>query len=127
MSQPVGGAVVVVLAATLWFAWLGWDRQYQTDPETGISSGPYAAWQVIGCAVCLLVVLVGAVVTGIRPLLAGAALTAGFTAVWTVDAASQDETGLFMVGALLLFVGLASASAAVAFTTLVLSRRWQRR
>jgi DMSO/TMAO reductase YedYZ heme-binding membrane subunit len=78
--QVAGGLVVAVLAAVLWFAWMGWDTHYQTDPVTQVTSGPYEAWQVVGCALSLLVVFVGALLIGVRPLWASAALTLGFTA-----------------------------------------------
>ncbi|MEU7871868.1 hypothetical protein [Dactylosporangium sp. NPDC049140] len=40
-------------------------------------------------------------------------MTVGFTAAWTVTAAAADETGLFAVGAVLVFLGLAAGTASV--------------
>jgi hypothetical protein len=117
-GQVIGVLVVAALSALLWYAWMGWDSQYQVDPVTQVASGPYEAWQVIGCALSLLVLLVGALVAGVRPLLASAALTLAFTAAWTATAARQDETGMYGVGVIMLLVGLAAATAVVSLVVL---------
>ena len=128
-SRPVGliqvfGALgVAALAVALWVAWLGWDSEYQVDPVTGTATGPYEAWQVIGCGLSLLVLLVGALLAGIRPFAASAALTVAFTAAWTVSAAAQDDTGLYAVGTLLLAAGLAVGTTVVCLVTTALRRR----
>ncbi|MBG0560231.1 hypothetical protein [Actinoplanes aureus] len=111
--QVVGVVAVAGLAVLLWFAWLGWDHEYQVDPRTGVASGPYEVWQVAGCALSLLVLLLGALMLRLRPVSTSAALTLAFTAVWTVDAASRDTTGLYGVGTLMLLAGLAAATAVV--------------
>jgi hypothetical protein len=115
MVQVAGAALVAILAVVSWFAWLGWDHDYQIDPGTGSASGPYEAWQVAGCAGTLLVVLVGALLGGVRAWPASAALTLGFTAAWTVDAAGTDESGLYGVGTILLLAGLSAATTVVSF------------
>ena len=115
--QVVGGLAVAVLSAALWFAWMGWDTEYDVDPVTQVSSGPYQAWQVLGCGVTLLLLLVGALLLRVTPLVACAAMTVAFTAAWTTTAASQDDTGLFVVGAVLVLLGLAAATAVVALVT----------
>jgi hypothetical protein len=125
--QVAGVAAVAVLAALLWYGWLGWDTQYQIDPDTGVASGPYEAWQVIGCALSLLVVFVGALLAGVRPVPASAALTLAFTAAWTATAAPNDETGLYGVGMVMLLVGLSTATAAVSLLVLGLRRLWRTR
>ncbi|MCZ2823187.1 MULTISPECIES: hypothetical protein [unclassified Modestobacter] len=109
-ALTAGAAGLSVLA---WVAWLAWDREYQFDPETSTTSGPYETWQVVGC---LLTLLAAAVLAGWvqRPLVAALAVTVPFTLCWTVDAALQDETGLFLVGALLIAVGLFLGSLLVA-------------
>ncbi len=110
VSLQAGGTIAVaVLAALSWFGWMGWDHEYTTDPVTGATSGPYAAWQVIGCALSLLAVFAGAVAVGIRPVFVSVAITVTFTAAWTVTAAA-DGSGLYVIGAVLLFVGLAVAT-----------------
>ena len=95
---------VVVLTAGAWFGWLGWDSQYQTDPVTGVTSGPYESWQVIGCALTLVSVALAAGVL-LHPLVPVAVMPVTFTAVWSVDAARTDDTGLWGVGALMILVG----------------------
>lgn len=122
--QVVGTLVVAALSALSWVAWLGWDDQYQVDPETGVSSGPYEAWQVIGCALTLLVLFAGALLLRVHALPAAVALTVAFTAAWTAQAASTDETGLYMVGAVLLVFGLAVGTALVAAMILVFRYWW---
>jgi len=46
--------LLAAVAAALWWAWMGWDEEYYTDPATG----PYRPWQVIGCVLSLVVVAV---------------------------------------------------------------------
>jgi hypothetical protein len=88
---------VVLAGAAAWFAWLGWDISYQTDPATGTTSGPYEAWQVIGAVVTLALV---AVLASLRLSMFGAAaaLAAGFAAAWTATSAPEDQSGLWVVG-----------------------------
>lgn len=78
---------------------------------------------MIGCALSLVVLLVAALLVGVKPLRGGAALTAGFTTAWTVHAAVRDETGLFGVGMMMLLFGLGTATALVTSMT----RRWHGR
>jgi hypothetical protein len=92
--QVMGVLAVAACSALSWFAWMGWDQEYQVNRITGVSSGPYEAWQVIGCALSLLLLFVCALLAGVRPLLAAAALTLAFTVAWTVQAASNDDTGI---------------------------------
>lgn len=123
LLQVFGSIAIAALSALSWFAWMGWDQEYQLDPRTGVYSGPFEAWQVIGCALSLLVLLVGALWVGVEPLWGSAALTLGFTTVWTVQAAARDDTGLFGVGMVMLLLGLGMASALVSSLT----RRWHGR
>jgi hypothetical protein len=122
--QASGALAVAVLSAVLWFAWMGWDTQYQVDPVSQVTSGPYEAWQVIGCVLSLLVVFVGALLAGVRALWASAALTVAFTAAWTATAASTDETGLYGVGTILLLLGLAAGTTVVSLVVLGLRRHF---
>ena len=123
----IGALAVAVFSAGAWFAWLGWDSTYQVDPATQVATGPYEAWQVIGCGLSLLVVFVGALLAGVRPLLASAALTLAFTAAWTATAAPRDETGLYGVGMILLLIGLTGATAVVSFVVLGLRKLFNAR
>lgn len=113
---------LAVLAAACWFAWLGRDTTYQVDPATGVASGPYEAWQVLGCVLSLAVaVVLGTVKLG-GPVTV-VVTTLAFTVAWSVTA-SADETGLWLVGALLVLVGVAvGAGVVAAVTTAVLRRR----
>lgn len=123
-SVQVGGTVgVAILAALSWFGWMGWDDQYQTDAATGVTSGPYEAWQVIGCVLTLLAVFGGAVAAGVRPVFVSVALTVAFTAAWTVTAAAHDDTGLFAAGAVFLLVGLGMATAVASIVATAIGRR----
>ena len=124
LFQPLGVLAVAILSASAWLAWLGWDHQYQVDPATGVASGPYEAWQVIGCALSLLVLFVGGLLVGVRPVPAGAALTLAFTAAWTAQAAPADETGMYGVGMIMLLVGLGVATLVVSAVTLGVRNRW---
>jgi hypothetical protein len=122
IRQIVGALVVAALSALQWYAWMAWDTEYQTDPVTQVASGPYEAWQVAGCAVSLLVVFVGALLLGVRPLWASAALTLAFTAAWTATAAPEDSTGLYGVGMIMLLIGLAAATTTVSLVVAGLRR-----
>jgi hypothetical protein len=122
--QVVGALAVAALSVGAWYGWLGWDSTYQIDRTTQVASGPYEAWQVIGCALSLLVVFVAALLAGVRPLVASAALTLAFTAAWTATAAAADETGLYGVGMILLLIGLTISTTVVSFVVLGLRRLW---
>ena len=123
--RSLAGAVVLAAATVLtWWLWLGRDTEYQVDAN-GVESGPYTTGQVAGCVLTLLVLLVAAVLLGVRPLIAAAAMTIAFTVAWTAQA-SSDETGLFMVGAIMVFVGSAVGTSVVAVATGALRRRGPR-
>lgn len=109
--QIIGASVVAVLSAASWFAWMGWDHEYQEDPVTHVWSGPYETWQGVGCGISLIVVFCAALLLRVKPLYASAALVVAFTSAWTWTAASSDETGMFMVGSIMMLVGLSMATA----------------
>ena len=96
----------VVLGALTWAAWLGWDRTASYDVITGTVQKPYVTLQVLGCAVT-----VGAVTAVLaarwHPVAAAVGVGLGFWVVWTLWAAAHDATGLYLVGALMLAIGLA--------------------
>ncbi|GAA1582289.1 hypothetical protein [Actinoplanes couchii] len=112
--QVAAAVLVAALSALAWFGWLGWDTEYQFDAATNSYSGPYEIWQVVGCGLSLVILLVGALLAGTREVAAAAALTVGFTVAWTIGAARTDQTGLFAVGAVMVFLGLAAASGLIA-------------
>ena len=105
--------VLAALTAAAWYGWLGWDHEYQTDPVTNVVSGPYETWQVAGLAVTLLGLAIGAVVL-VSPLFPLVVMPLAFTVAWSVDAARQDETGLWGAGALFILVGMSLAGVVLA-------------
>ncbi|NEN76912.1 hypothetical protein G3T38_01335 [Nocardioides zeae] len=113
MRDLAWGLGVAVLSAAAWFGWMGWDDEYQVDTATNQVSGPYEAWQVVGCVVTLLVVGVVAA-RWWRPFATATVLSLAFTVAWSVTAAAEDDTGLWGVGAVLVLVGTAAASLLVA-------------
>lgn len=109
-SRSAQAGVSVLAGAVVWAAWLGWDRTASYDVVTGTVQSPYVTLQVLGCA--LTVGVVTAVLAARwSPVAAAAGSSVGFLACWTVDAASQDDSGLFVIGALLLAMGLAAGTA----------------
>jgi hypothetical protein len=117
-------ASLLLAAATVggWAAWLGWETGYRTDPVTGAVSGPYSWWQVAGCVVTLTAVA-GLAGRWLHPLLVGPVMAVAFSVPWAVKAAGDDDTGLWVVGAGLVFVGTAVGAAAVAWGGRLLARR----
>lgn len=52
---PVFG-IGAALGASIWVAWLGWDRRPSYDVVTGTVQTPYVTLQVLGCALTVGVV-----------------------------------------------------------------------
>ncbi len=117
--------LLTLAAATVftWWAWLGRDTTMTLDPETGNYSGPYTTAQVAGAVLTLAALLVTAVLLRVPALPAAAVMTVAFTAAWTAQAASEDDTGLFLVGAILVLGGMAVGTTVVALITAGLRRR----
>lgn len=116
-------ALLTVLAAATWFAWLGWDTTYDIDAD-GNQTGPYEAWQVIGAVLTMLVLTVlGALRLGTLPTALGGGI--GFTLGFIVTAATTDDSGLWLVGAVIMAFGvfLAVYAGAAAVDALVKARR----
>ncbi|MFI7658049.1 hypothetical protein ACIBTW_04095 [Micromonospora parva] len=120
--------VLFLAAATVgaWLLWLAWDTRYTVDAQTGASSGPYEAWQVIGC-VLTLVLLAGFAGTRLSPWLVAPVMTVAFTAVWSWRAAGTDDSGLWVVGGILVLVGMAVGSTLVSLAGRRIGRRMARR
>ena len=120
--RSVAGAVLLAGATVLtWYAWLGHDTEYQVD-AAGTASGPYTTMQVAGCVLTLVALLVAAVLLRVHPFVAAAAMTAAFTVAWTAQAAATDDTGLFLVGTVLVLAGMTAGTLAVALLTRALRR-----
>ncbi len=92
---------VVLGSAAAWFGWMAWDQEYWTDPDTGMEHGPYRAWQVIGCGLTLVAIAVWTSRSRWWPTVL---LPPSFTLAWSVTA-SEDTTGLWMVGAIMVAIG----------------------
>jgi hypothetical protein len=123
LLRPAFGAVLLAAATVVtWYAWLGRDTGYQIDAN-GNPTGPYTAAQVAACVLTLAVVLVIAVLLRVPPLVAAAAMTVAFTVAWTAQAAATDVTGLFGVGAVLVFAGMAVGTSVVALLARLVRRR----
>ncbi|MFG2049187.1 hypothetical protein ACGFIW_17385 [Micromonospora sp. NPDC048935] len=116
--------VLFLATATVgaWVLWLGWDTRYTVDEQTGASSGPYEPWQVVGC-VLTLVLLAALAGTRLSPWLVAPVMTVAFTAAWSWRAASTDDSGLWVVGGILVLLGMGAGSIAVSFP----ARRFARR
>ncbi|MBW8173341.1 hypothetical protein K0651_09810 [Ornithinimicrobium sp. Arc0846-15] len=129
-SIAVGSLVAAILGAATWMIWCGFDTTYYPE-GTG---GPYTTWQVVCCGITFAVLAVGfayryssrkspffgSAITGI-------ALALGFWLAWTIQAGMTDETGLFLVGAMMLGTGLTLSTficvaVGVALSQLVLRR-----
>lgn len=115
--------VAAALGAGLWAGWLGWDQEYSFDPAVGAEQGPYRPAQVVGCGVS---VLLGTAVLALRwpGLTVAAGVTVGFWLPWTAQAAARDESGLFLVGSLMVLAGL-SLGTMLAAAAALLVRGWR--
>ncbi|SPF01051.1 hypothetical protein [Streptomyces sp. MA5143a] len=107
-AQPLMVLVLAVASSAMWAAWLGWDQQPDVHPD-GSTTGPYAAWQVIGLVLTLFAAVywaashryfVGAV----------AGTTAGLTVAAFYDW-SDDASGLFVIGVGMVMLGSLAATA----------------
>lgn len=128
-------SVAVLLSVTAasiltWFAWLSWDTGYRTLPD-GSVEGPYTPMQVVACATTLaLVVVAGCLAVRCAPALGTAVVacaTGGFSFAWARDAAASDDTGLWIVGLLLLVGGCVLGLGVVALLTWQVRARLLRR
>ncbi len=117
----IGGLTLAALSLAAWWAWLGWDTEYQVDPATGQASGPYTTAQVVACVLTIVVIAaVGGML--VPPWIVVPAMTIPFTVAWAVQAATTDDSGLWVVGAVLLTGGMTAGTAACSFTAHALSK-----
>ncbi|MEV6373811.1 hypothetical protein [Micromonospora musae] len=118
----LGGPLLAAATVGTWLAWLSWNTGYRIDPATGAVSGPYAVWQVAGCVLTLAVV---AAAGGwwLSPWLVAPVMAVAFTVPWAVQAASNDDSGLWAVGATLVLTGTAAGSGVVSLGTRLLRLR----
>lgn len=110
VRTPVGLVALAVAALASWWAWLGWDNEYRY--VNGEATGPYQAWQVAGCVLCLAALaFVGGALFG--PLVTSLAVTVAFTGAWVMWASARDGDGLWPIGAAMLVAGLGTGSVVV--------------
>ncbi|MFY1670983.1 hypothetical protein ACN27G_13585 [Plantactinospora sp. WMMB334] len=122
-QTPLWIAGLAGLTALAYWAFLGWDRQKETDPVTGAETGPYQAWQLIGLGVVLALLVFEAGRRG-RPWLAGVVVPVVLTVAFSLDAAtSPDGDGLWVIGAVLVLLGSALGTGVVAGLGAALGRR----
>jgi len=120
------GTLLAAACFAAYWSWLGWDHTYQTDPTTGIKSGPYEPWQAAGCALTLAAVaLTGGLAKQARTTLV--VLPLAFTVAWSIPASTSDGNGLWPVGAILIFGGMVLGALAVALPATYLRQHLQRR
>ncbi len=98
MNRDLGVAVALMgFSAAMWFAWLGWANA--NHGIEGYKPGPYATWQVSGCAVSIGLATVIAFLC-MRQKWLGVALAplaaVAFAVPLTWDA-SEDRTGLYLI------------------------------
>jgi hypothetical protein len=107
--------IIVALTTATWWT-LGRDTTRDVDPATGAVTGPYEAPQVIACVVVLVALLVvGALL--LPAWIAVLAVGLPFTAAWTIQASSTDDSGLWVVGATLVLIGTLVGGTIVAAVT----------
>ncbi|RZT87056.1 hypothetical protein EV383_3962 [Pseudonocardia sediminis] len=117
----VGTGLLALATAASWWVWTAWDLRRDVDPVTGTSTGPWEAWQVAGVVLCLLAVVVAAA-RRLPAWLVVAVVPVTFTVAWSLTAASQDDSGLWAVGAVLVLLGTSAGTAVVAAVTAAFRR-----
>ncbi|MGW7286570.1 hypothetical protein ACWGH4_13920 [Streptomyces sp. NPDC054847] len=123
VPQLAASLVLAALSVGAWAAWLGWDQQRDVQPD-GSTTGPYEAWQVIGLVLTLLALVYGAVSRNYIAAVAG--IPVGLTAAAYYDW-SDDSSGLFMVGVLMVMAGSLAVTAGVTALIAFLTRDGRRR
>lgn len=123
MSRNWTGLLLVVITAIAYAGLLGWDTSYQTDPVTGEVTGPYQAWQVITLALVIGALAAWAGWYGHLVLALVVIPTTLVVAFLALTVRGQDETGLFIAGALFLLVGSAFGVGVAGELAALLARR----
>lgn len=108
-----GVLVLAGLVVSAWWLFLGSDTTYQHDAN-GVSSGPYEAPQVLWCVAALaLLAFAGAVLLPVWAVIV--TVPAAFTVAWSINAASTDSTGLWVVSAIGVLIGTCALSCLVGY------------
>ena len=101
-------ALVTLLCAASYLAWLGWDQEKTRVPGTFEFEGPYEPWQVVGLAFTLAAITA---VTAWRSSALGwtavVTITVVLTSAFSIDAATErtQDANLWPIGAFMLAVG----------------------
>ncbi|MEU3425370.1 hypothetical protein [Streptomyces gardneri] len=118
--QVWAGVALAAVALAAWTAWLGWDQHRDVHPD-GSTTGPYEAWQVVGLGLTLLAPVCWAAFRGYA--VAGVVgTTAGLTVAAFYDW-SDDASGLFVIGTILVMIGTLAVTSAVALLATALKRK----
>ncbi|MGW1774909.1 hypothetical protein [Streptomyces sp. NPDC002104] len=102
LPQPLAILALTATSIAGWAAWLGWDQVRYVQPD-GSETGPYQPWQVIGLVLTLLALVSWAASHHYQ-----AAAVLGTTTGLTVAASydwSDDGSGLFVIGVLMIMFG----------------------
>ncbi|CAM5519726.1 hypothetical protein SAVIM338S_03918 [Streptomyces avidinii] len=108
------------IAMAAWAAWLGWDQHRDVHPD-GSTTGPYAAWQVIGLVLTLAVPVYWAA-SRRHPVAAVFGTSAGLAAAAAYDW-SDDSSGLFVIGVALVMTGGLAATGLLTLVASMTSKR----
>ncbi|MEU3690598.1 hypothetical protein [Streptomyces narbonensis] len=118
--QVSAASVSAAVAMAVWAAWLGWDQHRDVHPD-GSTTGPYEAWQVVGLGLTLLAPVCWAALREYA--VAGVAgTTAGLTVAAFYDW-SDDASGLFLIGTILVMIGTLAVTSAVSLLATAVKRR----
>ncbi|MFE5791795.1 hypothetical protein ACFQ8C_04370 [Streptomyces sp. NPDC056503] len=120
LSPTPVGVVTALLAIASWAAWLGWDQKRDVHPD-GSVTGPYEAWQVVGLVLTLFAPVVWTALRGHG--VAGALGTSAGLALAAFVDWSDDASGLYAVGAVM----VAGGSLAATFLVQGLVAEWSDR
>ncbi|MBC9714598.1 hypothetical protein H9Y04_18740 [Streptomyces sp. TRM66268-LWL] len=115
----IAALALTALAIGAWAGWLGWDQQRDVHPD-GSTTGPYEAWQVIGLVLTLLAPVYWAAVRR-HPAVPVVGVTAGLSVAAFTDW-SDDASGLFMVGVLMVLVGSLAVTTALSAVTVAVRK-----
>jgi hypothetical protein len=124
MAQLLAVLLLAGVTVADYLIWLGWDQHKDVGPD-GSETGPYQAWQVVGLVLVLAVVGIGAAWRGYG-LAVMFGVTGGLTAAVCVDW-SDDESGLWVVGAIMVFIGTFIVTTTVAAVAELIRSRSRRR
>lgn len=107
VRQVVVAALLMAVCAGAWFAWFAWDDE-----------SDFQAWQVISCGVTVIAAVVWSVRI-LHPVIAGPMAGIAFGSAWGWTSVPGDETGLTVVGLIMVLVGVTTGTVIVALASYV--------